>query len=62
MNFTGDMVIMRKIIEFEKDFTCLYKINSAENQKFVKLVVLINKLNAPNDCKLSIKMKNSAKK
>jgi hypothetical protein len=44
------MIILRKIVEFEKNFECLYQLNSKmQNKQPLKLIVTLNKIRGPSD-------------
>ncbi len=60
--FDDNGVALRKELEFEKNYSCLYKINSTDKSQSVKLVIVLNKIRGPDDAKVSVSVKNTAQK
>ena len=50
-------VLLRKELEFERGYGCLYKVNSTDKTHNVKLVVVVNRIRAPNDAKVLVTLK-----
>ena len=58
--FDDKGVLLRKELEFERGYGCVYKINSTDKVKDVKLVVVVNRMRAPDDAKVIVTLKPTA--
>lgn len=60
--FDDNGVALRKELEFENNYSCLYKVNSTDKSHNVKLVIVLSKIRGPDDAKVSVIVRNSAQK
>ena len=55
--FDDEGVLLRKELEFERGFGCVYKVNSTDKANNVRLVMVVNRIRAPDDAKVIVTLK-----